>query len=387
MQGSDDVRTFTRGAELAEARGDHAAAEGLLRRALVLQEFSLGERHPEVANTLNNLAIVCEMNGKLSDAEACYRRAYAIATSILPPGDPFVSTSRANLEQFCAARGVPFRQTPPAIASSPASAPPAAPPPKAPAPPPQSARPEAKRPRATPPRMTSPAPPAPAAPRAPSAVPVPPRTSVSVPVMRERSLATAIVVALVALLSLVVAGWYLFDSSPPPDRAAPAAPSSPAPSSAPAPAPAPTEPADEIEPAAPPPAPEPVVPSPSPPATAPAPPAPTARASSVGVVSAQLCRSLSTGGAWRCTPAGDALRRGTMYFYTRVASPRDTTIEHRWYRDVRLHQRVPLRIRANPSGFRTYSRATINADRAGMWKVELRSQDGRLLHEETFAVK
>ena len=74
-------------------------------------------------------------------------------------------------------------------------------------------------------------------------------------------------------------------------------------------------------------------------------------------------------------------------FNTRVASPRDTTIEHRWYRDDRrCHQRVPLRIRANPSGFRTYSQTRISADRAGKWKVELRSQEGQLLDEKTFAV-
>jgi hypothetical protein len=76
-----------------------------------------------------------------------------------------------------------------------------------------------------------------------------------------------------------------------------------------------------------------------------------------------------------------------MYFYTRVVSPRDTTIEHRWYRDERLEQTVPLRIRANPSGFRTYSQTRISANRAGKWKVEVRSQDGELLDEKTFAVR
>jgi hypothetical protein len=76
-----------------------------------------------------------------------------------------------------------------------------------------------------------------------------------------------------------------------------------------------------------------------------------------------------------------------MYFYTRIASPRDTVVEHRWYRDDRLHQQVELRIRANPAGFRTYSRSTIGPDRVGTWKVELRSEDGDVLHEETFTVQ
>jgi hypothetical protein len=76
-----------------------------------------------------------------------------------------------------------------------------------------------------------------------------------------------------------------------------------------------------------------------------------------------------------------------IYYYTRVASGGDTTIEHRWYRDDRLLQSVPLRIRANPSGFRTYSRTSITADRTGKWKVELRTQDGQVLDEKTFVVQ
>jgi hypothetical protein len=105
------------------------------------------------------------------------------------------------------------------------------------------------------------------------------------------------------------------------------------------------------------------------------------------VISAQLCRTLRTTGAWNCMPATDSPSPGAMVFYTRVASPRDTTIEHRWYRGNQLHQRVQLRIRPNPSGYRTYSRTTINAERAGAWRVELRSPDGQLLHEEMFTVK
>jgi hypothetical protein len=133
--------------------------------------------------------------------------------------------------------------------------------------------------------------------------------------------------------------------------------------------------------------PEPVAP-PTPAAAEPvAPERPTAktRESSTTVLTAEVCRSLTRTGAWTCAPATGAQDPGLMYFYTRVVSLRDTTIEHRWYRDDRLEQRVPLRIRANPSGFRTYSQTRIS--RAGKWKVELRSQDGQLLDEKTFAVQ
>jgi outer membrane biosynthesis protein TonB len=159
---------------------------------------------------------------------------------------------------------------------------------------------------------------------------------------------------------------------------APAPPAAKAPTPAPAPDPAPAPPAPE---------PEPVAAAPSPIAPTPEPPRATASSSSPTVVSAQLCRSLSTTGAWRCESASGTQAPGRLYFYTRVAASRNTVVEHRWYRDDVLHQRVPLRIRPNQSGFRTYSRNTISPDRPGSWKVELRSEDGRVLHEETFAVR
>ena len=63
-------------------------------------------------------------------------------------------------------------------------------------------------------------------------------------------------------------------------------------------------------------------------------------------------------------------------------------MEHRWYRNDRLHQAVKLAVRANPgSGYRTYSRAVIPPDRAGDWRVELRAADGTLLKEERLVVR
>ena len=43
---------------------------------------------------------------------------------------------------------------------------------------------------------------------------------------------------------------------------------------------------------------------------------------------------------------------------------------------------------ANPgAGYRTYSRNTISSDRAGEWRVELRSADGAVLYEVRFTVR
>ena len=77
-----------------------------------------------------------------------------------------------------------------------------------------------------------------------------------------------------------------------------------------------------------------------------------------------------------------------MFFYTQVKSATATTIEHRWYQGDRMRRAVQLRIEANPgAGYRTYSRNTISSEGAGDWRVELRSADGTVLHEERFTVR
>jgi hypothetical protein len=53
-----------------------------------------------------------------------------------------------------------------------------------------------------------------------------------------------------------------------------------------------------------------------------------------------------------------------------------------------MRRAVQLRIEANPgAGYRTYSRNTISSQPAGNWRVEVRSADGTVLHEERFTVQ
>ncbi|MGH9158472.1 MAG: tetratricopeptide repeat protein, partial [Vicinamibacteraceae bacterium] len=60
-------------AEQAATAGDLASADTLMRRAARIQEAELGARHPDLAHTLNNLAIVAERSGRVRDAEIFYR--------------------------------------------------------------------------------------------------------------------------------------------------------------------------------------------------------------------------------------------------------------------------------------------------------------------------
>ena len=115
-----DPRSIIEAAEQAAAADNYAAAEELLREAALLQESSLGLLHPDLANTLNNLGVVCERTDNPVDAEDCFRRAFAIATAVLPQDHPFVATSRKNLRDFCEARGIPVdvASSPPAVTAT-----------------------------------------------------------------------------------------------------------------------------------------------------------------------------------------------------------------------------------------------------------------------------
>jgi len=115
-------------------------------------------------------------------------------------------------------------------------------------------------------------------------------------------------------------------------------------------------------------------------------PTPSARSAALPtVVTAQLCTALR---AWQCEAAGGQVPPGPMFFYTQLKSATATTIEHRWYQGDSLRHSVQLRIQANPgAGYRTYSRNTISRERVGDWRVELRSADGAVLHEERFTVR
>ena len=349
MRDASEISSITSAAERAGVAGDWPAAERLLREAVVAQEAALGPSRPELAYTLNNLGVACERNGNTRDAEQCYRRAYAIASAALPAADPLVVASGENLREFCEAFGVPLE--PP-----------------------------------------TPAPPAVTADRAEPYDPyIREETAIQEPAVdvAPTRWRLAVVAAAAVLIAVALAGvMWLRSGDPPPQSDTQREPIGSDPTPPPA--------LEAVRPPEPSPAPEPAPPSvqndppdkrptatvETPVATTP-PPAPAGDAV-VSVVTAQLCRAFSN---WQCTTAASPTDATQLFFYTRLRSPADTTIEHRWYYDGRLLRTVPLRIRANQAeGFRTYSRNTISGERTGSWRVELRTQDGTVLHEEQVEV-
>ena len=323
MSELQDADRLLEAAEQAAVAGDLAAADELLKSVARIQEAELGSLHPDLANTLNNLAIVAEKVGRLDDAETFFRRAVRIASASLPSNDPRIDNARKNLEDFCRANGVAIDL--PAVVAPVESAPAAVGTPAVSAP-------------------TT----APAASRRPSRTP------------------SSVVIVFVAAVVLVIAVIIMKrSSSQEPSTAAPTAPPTPIEQPRPA-APVPQSP-DRSVPAAP-------------------PPAPARSSSAMTLATAEVCQTFSTSGtAWRCDPAADSVSPGSMVLYTRVRSPTDASVVHRWYRGDVLKKSATLRVGANATeGYRTYSRQTV--DRAD-WRVEVRTAEGVVLYERRFVVK
>ena len=343
-----EARSIIENAEQAAAAGNYASAEDLLREAAALQEQTLGPNHPDLANTLNNLGVVCEMTDNPIDAEHYFRRAYTIATATLAPDHPFVATSQQEPSRFL--RGPRTAGGVAAVTTGVAAWL------EAPAPCSATARVVAVSEEAG--RDADPS----------EEIPAPARTwrvergcpadrdSHDGPPLgqsgrgdqvasgdRDRSSAPR----------LRPRGQRLRRPSRSRDRNTTAKPTQPTRSEA-----------DAI---------------------GARPSTPASPAAMPTVATAQLCTALR---AWRCEAADSQVPPGPMFFYTQVKSATATTIEHRWYQGDRLRRAVQLRIEANPgAGYRTYSRNTISSERAGDWRVELRSADGTVLHEERFTVR
>ena len=326
MSDRPDPAPVIEAAQKAAATAEYAAAEQLLRDAAAIQEATLGSSHADLATTLNNLAFVCERTNKIEEAERGYRRAHAIAVASLPPGHPMIATSLKNLVDFCAAHQIPIWRPLAAGLEDEASSP-------------------ENRPAAV--QRTGPG-----------------RTA-----FRAMALSALGVLVIVALaLTMKGRGAISQNGSPVREETTPALQRKPGPDIA-LDRPLETK-SGQVE-------------QPKPAETSVTPTAAT-------VLNAQLCSVLEKTGSpdWQCTAAAGDLQPGTYTFYTRLLTDANTTVEHRWYRDERVHRVVRLRVTASPgTGYRTFSSTTIGAERAGDWRVELRAADGTLLQEVRFVVR
>jgi Protein of unknown function (DUF2914) len=383
----------------------------------------------------------------MRDAEHYFRRGYAVASSLLDPRHPLVVTSLANLEAFCDAQGLPLDDWPD-IGAAPTRPPGQTSTPRvsaavdAHAPPVPGSRasaaaavpePDARQPQAAQAatRITS-------ASRGHAATASVPTRRASTARGVPRGVVWSLAVMALAATMAVAWLWLLPVDAPRPTpapttgevtgtpvpnapasqsasgaRIGPSAPNtSPAPIASAAPAAAAT-PATPAAPAAPeasvarvePPAvsaaarpavqptqetAETSLPTTSsPPTRTPVPPDrpsgavadPTPR-----VVGASVCERLVTGaGAWTCESIDGVTAARSATYMTRVAVARAERVEHRWFEGDRLRATRRLSVGASPgAGYRTFSRQALTP---GRWRVELRSEDGTILHSASFEVR
>ena len=380
MSNLPDARRMLELAERAAIDRNFSSADELLREAARIQEAEMGPLHPDLANTLNSLAIVAERTGRFADAESFYRRSAAIASESLPADHPIVAESRKNLEDFCRERGVPL--VPPAAMTPSGEAPAVGLGSFAPevAPGATAAAAPARNTSVTKQRepLSSSSQPVPAVRVAATPAPI------SFPAVKRSSWRKVAWLPIGAIVLLAVA--VLMRQQPSPSQGDSTTPAiapvtEPEPPPPPPPVALPPPPTEQTPPA------EVVTQDSDRSVVAEPPPAAAPSSGTISVAFGQLCQTFSTGrDTWQCDPPGDTVEGGPIVFYTRVRSPRDAEVVHRWYYGDTLRQTVRLMIRANVSeGYRTYSRHLV--DRVGNWRVEATTDAGDVLLEQRFTVR
>ena len=87
-------------AALYRDQGNYSAAEPLFLRSLEILETALGESHPHVATSLNNLAELYGNQGNYHAAEPLFLRSLEISETALGEFHPLVATSLNNLAEL-----------------------------------------------------------------------------------------------------------------------------------------------------------------------------------------------------------------------------------------------------------------------------------------------
>ena len=82
---------------LYDNQGRYEEAEPLYQRALAMRTRLLGDEHPDVARSLNNLALLYKNQGRYGEAEPLYQDALAMRQRLLGEAHPDTGTSLKNL--------------------------------------------------------------------------------------------------------------------------------------------------------------------------------------------------------------------------------------------------------------------------------------------------
>ncbi len=75
-------------------------AEPMYQQALALRKRLLGDKHPDVADSLNNLAALYKFTRRYSEAEPLFQQALAICEHTLGVSHPHTIKVRGNYARF-----------------------------------------------------------------------------------------------------------------------------------------------------------------------------------------------------------------------------------------------------------------------------------------------
>ena len=88
-----------------QGQGDYGSAEPWLEQCVEVVKSRLGDRHPDVASSLNNLASLYRSQGRYELAEPLYQEALALRKELLGDRHPHVATSLNNLALLYRSQG------------------------------------------------------------------------------------------------------------------------------------------------------------------------------------------------------------------------------------------------------------------------------------------
>jgi len=91
------ARSLNNLAHVLYSQGNYSEAEPLHRESLAMMRELLGDRHPDVAASLNNLALVLSSQGNYSEAEPLYRESLAMSRELLGDRHPDVTAISRSL--------------------------------------------------------------------------------------------------------------------------------------------------------------------------------------------------------------------------------------------------------------------------------------------------
>jgi len=81
-------------------KGQYSEAAKVAEEALKVAQKTFGPNHPNVATSLNSLALLYKTQGKYAEAEPLYKLALTIREKALGPNHPNVATVLENLSEL-----------------------------------------------------------------------------------------------------------------------------------------------------------------------------------------------------------------------------------------------------------------------------------------------